>query len=539
MNLSDPNWARLLLNDLRLVLPECVLVLGMCAVILVPFFRRKDAVGPIWAAALTLLLGLMAILAGMMTESVDPYRSVFRGALMIDPFSQFFKLLLMLFTLFVVLQWLVASRRRINPPDIPDFFCLLLGATVGMMLMASAQNLLMIVVATETASLPSFVLAGFHKHRRTGSESAIKYVLFGAAATSIMIYGTSLIYGCTGTLDLAGVAASVSGSGMSPLFAIGLAALLAGIGFKLSAVPMHFWCPDVFEGAPVAVTTFLSAASKGAAVILLVRVLTSLNSPAFGLTWESAGIGLAIGVAIFGAITAFWGNLMAFHQNHLRRLLAYSSIAHAGYMIMTAAVVVVAHRPQLVWSAILFYLFVYMFMNLGAFTVGALIAKRTGSEDIRDYAGLIRRSPVVSALMAIFLLSLFGMPGLGGFWAKIFLMIAMAQLGVAGYILIAVILINTLLSLYYYLRPVFYMTMAADDGKRPVFAVGGSGLAMLLICAAMLLWTGIVPGYANRLTSDYATLVPDDSAQPNTQPITPAKPEMLAEAPRQEIPRQH
>ena len=161
VNLSDPNWARLLLNDLWLVLPECILVLGMCAIILVPFFRRKDAAGPIWAAALTLLLGLLAILVVMSfgsPGSAVPYGSVFRGALMIDPFSQFFKLLLMLFTLLIILQWLVASRRRINPPDIPDFFCLLLGATVGMMLMASAHNLLMIVVATETASLALYGL---------------------------------------------------------------------------------------------------------------------------------------------------------------------------------------------------------------------------------------------------------------------------------------------------------------------------------------------------------------------------------------------
>jgi len=181
---------------------------------------------------------------------------------------------------------------------------------------------------------------------------------------------------------------------------------------------------------------------------------------------------------------------------------------------------------------------VYMFMNLGAFTVGALIAKRTGSEDIRDYAELARRSPALAVLMAIFLLSLFGMPGLGGFWAKVFLMTAMAQLGVVGNILVALLLINTLLSLYYYLRPVFYMTMVADDRKRPVFAVGGSGLAMLVICAAMLLWTGIVPGYANRLTSDYATLLTDDLAQPNIEPTAPPQPAVLAEAPRQETTRQ-
>ena len=528
--LSDPNWARLLLDDLRLVMPECILVLGMCAVILVPFIRRRDAILPTWAAALALLAALLATLGGLMSGggaeagggSPETYRAVFHGALMIDPFGQFFKILLLLFTMLIVLQWLITSSRQIDARNVPDFLCLLLGATTGMMLMASANNLLMIVIATETASLPSFALAGFRKRQRLGSEGALKYVLFGAAASSIMIYGMSLLYGCTGTLSLAGVAAAATGAGVSPLFAIGLAAMLVGIGFKLSAVPMHFWCPDVFQGAPVVVTTFLSVASKGAAVALLLRVLVAFNGP--GLS------GLAVGVAILGAVTALWGNLLAYHQNHLRRLLAFSSIAHAGYMIMAAAVVVVADEPMRVCAAVLFYVLVYMFMNLGAFTVGALIANRTGSEDIRDYRALFARSPALAVLMSLFLVSLVGLPPLGGFWAKVFLMTAMSQLGVAGSVLIAVLLFNTLLSLYYYLRPVLQMIRPADTQARPVFAPGAAGLALLVVCAVPLLWTGVVPGYAHRLATDYATLLTSDPAPPPGR--TPARPpQKLAQTP--------
>lgn len=545
--LSDPNWARLLLDDLRLVMPECILVLGMCAVILVPFIRRRDAILPTWAAALALLAALLATLGGLMSGggaeagggSPETYRAVFHGALMIDPFGQFFKILLLLFTMLIVLQWLITSSRQIDARNVPDFLCLLLGATTGMMLMASANNLLMIVIATETASLPSFALAGFRKRQRLGSEASLKYVLFGAAATAIMIYGMSLLYGCTGTLSLAGLGAEVSRSGMSPLFGLGLAAVLVGIGFKLSAVPMHFWCPDVFQGAPVVVTTFLSVASKGAAVVVLLRLLAAFNDGGFGAWWDSSAAGLAVGVAILGAVTAFWGNLLAYHQNHLRRLLAFSSIAHAGYMIMAAALIVVADEPSRVLSAILFYLLVYMFMNLGAFTVGALIAARTGSEDIRDYQDLFRRSPVLAVLMLVFLLSLFGMPGLGGFLAKINLMTAMMELGVAGWVLAAVLLFNTLISLYYYLRPVACMLKPADAVERPAFSPGAAGLSMLVVCAAMLVWTGLLPGYANRLTTEYSTLLTRDLAAPLHRTPPPPAPATLAKAPPLEARQEH
>ncbi len=489
---------------MSLVMPEVWLVLGMCAVILVPFINRRSDTWPMLTAVAALVLALIAAVSVIK----EPGGGVFSGMLAVDPFSQFFKVLLLLFTLFIVVQWTIISRQRTHVYDVPDFLCLLLGATFGMALMASANNLLMIFIATETASLPSFALAGFRKRHRVGSESSLKYVVFGAASSAIMLYGMSLIYGAAGTLDLAGVAGSAAG-GVSPLMAAGLVAMFAGIAFKLSAVPLHFWCPDVFQGAPIEITTFLSVASKGAAVILLVRILH-----AFGAQPGEPFVGLAVGVAVLGGITATWGNLLAYHQNNIKRLLAYSSIAHAGYMIMAASMMclVRTNSPpafgETVAGAILFYLLIYLFMNLGAFTVAAVLSRAPSGparEDVRDYTGLINRSPLLAVLMGVFLLSLFGMPGLGGFMAKVYLMTAMAKVGgAAGLALIVVLLINTLISLYYYMRPIYYMVLVPDTEDRPRAMPHTLGVAVLVVCGAAVLWAGILPGSARDIAGTFS-----------------------------------
>ena len=504
MNPTIPSW-----STIHLVSPELALVVGMCAVILTPFIRRESVTLHTFTAVLALVLGLLA--TGATLAGAD--KPVLGGMLTIDPFSQFFKMLLMLFTLLVVGQWVIAGRDRQHPHDTPDFLCLLLGATFGMALMASASNLLMIFVAVEASSYPSYALAGFRKNTRLGAEGAMKYVVFGAAASAVMLYGMSLMYGSTGSLDLATIAAQVSGGhAVSPLFAVGLMAMLVGVAFKLSAVPLHFWCPDVFQGAPIEVTTFLSVASKGAAVCLLLRIAQTFGF--FG------GLpGLAVGLAILGGVTATWGNLVAYHQTNIKRLLAYSSIAHAGYMIMAVALAADTRGVapvQSVAGAILFYLVVYLFMNLGAFTVAAVIARAPGgSEDIRDYAGLAFRAPLLTGLMVVFLLSLFGMPALGGFMGKIYLAVSMFHTGGAvGFVLIAVLLVNTLISLYFYMRPVYYMVFVPAREARPAPVVSLLGMAILIVCLLGVLWTGLLPGNAGNLAHDYATLIVRPAANP-------------------------
>ena len=526
MTLQLPSW-----DEIFLVMPEVWLAVGMCAVILVPFVNRRSDAWPTAATLATLVLALAWTVATLKYPG-GAGRPVLHGMLTVDPFSQFFKLLLILFTLLVVVQWMFGARRDTSIYDVPDFHCLLLGAAFGMALMASASNLLMIFVAIETASLPSFALAGFRKRHRVGTEGSLKYVIFGAASSAIMLYGMSLLYGTAGTLDLSGVAASASAD-FSPLCAVGLVMMFAGIAFKLSAVPLHFWCPDVFQGAAFEVTTFLSVASKGAAVALLLRILFVFGAQ----TGPEGFVGMAVGVAILGAATATWGNLLAYHQNNIKRLLAYSSIAHAGYMIMAASLMVLvrtASDPDLAASvigAILFYLLIYMFMNLGAFTVASLVARSAGAEDgedIRYYTGLMTRSPLLTVAMALFLLSLFGMPGLGGFMGKVYLMKAMADIGGSGggRVLIAVLLINTLISLYYYMRPIYHMVLVADTANRPHFAAHRMGLALLLVCGVAILWTGLLPSGATRLTEDYGHIAVKTPRDPD-----PVRPDQAAPVP--------
>ena len=507
-----PSWA-----ELQRVMPEVWVVAAMCAVILIPFVRRDSKALPVGAALVGLALALVAVVATL--TDADHIGPAFGGMLVVDYFSQFFKLLLIVFTVLVVGQWWITSRHETHAYDAPDFLCLLLGAVLGMFLMASASNLLMIFMAIESASLPSFALAGFRKRYRAGSEGALKYVLFGAASSAVMLYGISLIYGSVGSLGLGAVATVAAGS-MTPLLAIGLVGLFVGIAFKLSAVPVHFWCPDVFQGAPIEVTTFLSVASKGAAMCLLVRILHTFGIAETVESGVTGYTGMAVGVAILGAVTATWGNLVALHQTNIRRLLAYSSIAHAGYMIMGASLIVGAGgAAQGVTGAILFYLIVYLFMNMGAFTIVGLVARETGSEDLREYAGLTRRSPVLAVLLTLFLLSLFGMPGLGGFMGKVYLMKSMADAGLAGFVLITVLLLNTLVSLYYYMRPVYYMAFVANDSERRVASPGGIGLVLLLLCATALLWMGLYPAAAGDIARDCAVMVSDGSIPPRSASI--------------------
>ena len=504
------------LTELNLLMPEIWLIIAMCAVILIPFVGRKNVVLLVGTAVVGLVLSLLAALASL--DSHASFGPVFSGMLTVDHFSQFFKLLLIGFTLLVLGQWWAVSRQNTHLYDTPDFLCLLLGAVVGMALMASASNLLMIFIAIELASMPSYALSGFRKRERIGSEGSLKYVLFGAASSAIMLYGMSLLYGAAGTLSLSGVAEHAAVGGVSPLMAVGLAAMFVGLAFKLSAVPLHFWCPDVFQAAPIEVTTFLSVASKGAAICLMMRILHAFGVAAIGYGPDVDFSGFGVGIAILGGITATWGNLVALHQVNLKRLLAYSSIAHAGYMIMASSLLLVSNESaQDVAGAIFFYLLVYLFMNLGAFTVAAMVGQRTGTNELSDYTSLIRRSPVLAVLLTLFLLSLFGMPGLGGFMGKIFLMKLMANAGVFGFVLITVLLVNTLLSLYFYMRPVYYMILTADSENRPAVFPKGLGLTMLIVCAVALLWTGLRSDVAYEITHELSAMSVSDRSELSAQ----------------------
>jgi NADH-quinone oxidoreductase subunit N len=380
------------------------------------------------------------------------------GMLRLDGFTVFFRLFLLSSTGLVI--WLTLLTGVPDAEDSPDFYTLLLGATLGMSLMASANHLLMVYIAVEMASLPSYAMAGFLKGRREASEAALKYVVFGAGASGIMLYGISLLVGRYGTAHIPTLARAIAAGGgsVSGILLVGVLLVLVGVAFKISAVPFHFWCPDVFEGAAAEVAAFLSVASKGAALGLLARLsMTLATTASVAGSVERPPVDVYVGavIAFLAAITATYGNLAAYAQTNMKRLLAFSTIAHAGYMMMPlAAALAVARRSvseaQEALSALVFYLVIYLFMNLGAFAVVALIRNAIRSEDLKDWGGLIRRSPFLTVAMAVFLLSLTGLPPLAGFAAKfrIFAVLYDARL----YWLLVVGLANTVFSLFYYMR---------------------------------------------------------------------------------------
>lgn len=518
------------LHWLHLVSPEICLVVGMCVVLLTPFLNKSGRNLAPWASLLFVALAMMLTL--FTTDKLsEGGGAIFAGMLTIDYFSQTFKSLLFATTFLVIWQWLATNRDGAAKGDQPDFLCLILGASFGMSLMASASNLLMIFMAMESASFPSYALAGFRKTKRTGAEASLKYVVFGSAASAIMVYGMSLVYGIVGSLDLGAVSAHVHTQGLSTMLAFGIMAIFAGIAFKLSAAPLHFWCPDVFQSAPTAVTTFLSIASKGAAMMLLLRVLSAVGVPQAGSLASFTAVGSA--VALMGVVTAVIGTVMAVRQTNVKRMLAFSSIAHAGYMIMAASLIVLPQNqgsPSNVAGSLLFYLLVYAIMNMGAFSIVSFITAATGSEDLRDYAGMSRRSPLLAGLFTVFLLSLFGMPALGGFMGKIYIASLMANAGLGGFFLIAVMLACTVISLYFYMKPVYYMFFVADKENRPEFSIAPAPALMLAILAGALFYTGLLPDSTASSLKEVSVITPAKAAPLAQQPLVAPQP--LAHAPR-------
>jgi NADH-quinone oxidoreductase subunit N len=408
---------------------------------------------------------------------------MFSGLLVYDNFTIFLRLFLLGFAALILLLCLMTGIP--DREDSADFGVLLLGATLGMSLMASSNHLMMVFIAVEMASLPSYALAGFLKGRRQSSEAALKYVVYGGGAAGIMLYGISLIAGKYGTGYLPDVAAFMAQGPLDPLLLLGTLFVLIGIGFKLAAVPFHFWCPDVFEGASAEVAGFLSVASKGAALALLTRFAFALGGLA-GVApnyqaFTTVTPYLVPALAFFAVLTVTFGNLAAYAQTNLKRLLAYSTIAHAGFMMLGLATLT---RDGV--GAVLFYLIVYLFMNLGAFAVVAFIRNLTGSEDLRDLRGLGARSPLLVGTLAVFLLSLLGMPPLAGFAAKFQIFSVLFDAGqyyasadqpglsYTMYLLLVVGGLNTVISLVYYVKVLKVMLL-----DKPLEEVEGTPVRMV------------------------------------------------------------
>ena len=406
--------------------------------------------------------------------------------------------------------------------DGADFYVLVLGATLGMCLMASANHLLMVFMAIEMASVPSYALAGFLKGRKASSEAALKYAVYGAGAAGIMLYGISLLGGVLGTFHLPSMAAEMGelvggggGGGEVTVLVIGGLMLAVGLAFKLSAVPFHFWCPDVFEGAAAEVGAFLSVASKAAAVALAVRLVFGLGTlPATADVVAIAGLAdvrhfMVYLIGGMAAITCTLGNLAAYGQTNMKRLLAYSTVAHAGYLMMglaaaTALAGVDAAGARQAVAALAFYLGTYLFMNLAAFAIVAVLRNRLRSEEISAYVGLVQTSPGIVVATVVVLVSLIGLPPLAGFVGKFLvfssLVNAISLTGERPLMLVLLVIggLNTVISLFYYLRVLKVMTFdPLQEGRvaepSSAFSFAGGLITALSVPVVVLgvFWSGL------------------------------------------------
>lgn len=357
-----------------------------------------------------------------------------------------------------------------------EFYLLLLVSTIGMSLMAASADLIMLFLAIETTSIPLYILAGFYKQENKSTEAGYKYFLFGAMTSAVMLYGFSLIYGFTGTTDIYVITEMVVSGEVSLALAIGtLILVLVGFGFKISVVPFHFWAPDVYEGAPTPVAGFLSTASKAAGFAVLMRVLLTVYADPDVIPYW------VVVVAALSVFSMTLGNALALPQKNIKRLLAYSSIAHAGY-----ALIGVAALSELGIASVVFYLVVYVITNLAAFGAVAAFWRISGSDQISDYAALSRRSPKLALIMLVTFLSLAGMPPLGGFVAKFFVFAAAVNAGLVWLAIIGVL--NSIVGLYYYLvvLKVVYL-FRSEEEEKPVPLTRTYAMALTILVAGIIL----------------------------------------------------
>lgn len=428
------------------------------------------------------IAGLLALLGLTHFSSLFTGPSPLDGVFSTGPTALFFKQLFLISALLTcLLSWPAESRSAVAPfRRQGEYLGLLLFSVVGMCTVVSAREMTALYLGLELVTMPMVLLVAFNREEQRSAEAGLKYVFFSALSSGLLLYGLSFVYGMTGTLHLETATAALTAQ---PLTWVALALVLAGVGFKVSAVPFHLWTPDTYEGAPAAVSAFLSVASKAAGFAVFTKLVVALFGPALPAT------NLLLG--LLATLTMTFGNLVAIHQTNLKRFLAYSSIAQAGYLILGLV------NPGLIGSSsVLFYLLVYVFSNLAAFGVVIAVASATGREDLRQYAGLSRSNPGLALIMMLAVFSLAGIPPLAGFLGKFYLFAAAAEVG--QYWLVFAGAINATISLYYYLIVVKWMYIAEpvdEAGPVPPFTLSLPARAALFSCSAGLVVIGLLPQF--------------------------------------------
>ncbi|MGQ0434295.1 MAG: NADH-quinone oxidoreductase subunit N [Microthrixaceae bacterium] len=481
--------------DWHALAPEIVLVGALVAVLLVDLFTPEGSRGIVPQVA---GLGLLAAVVPVLTLAVDGIdRSMFGGAYAVDNFSLVLKALFLLAGYVVVLL----STNYIAEGDYHEgeYYFLLLSSILGMTVMASARDLISIFVALEMLSIPAYMLAGWRKRDLHGNEAGVKYYLMGVFASAVMLYGMSLLYGLSGSTLLTDIGAAVSVADTRPFITLGVVLVVVGFAFKVSAVPFHTWAPDTYEGAPTPITAFLAVSSKAAGFVALLQLiligLVGRDDVVEPLMW------------VLAAVTMTVGNLIALRQTNIIRLLAYSGVAQAGFML--APLAVVGSNPGGALRAVVTYLLIYAAMNLGAFAVVLAVARKTRSAEIESFGGLFEYAPGLTVLMTAFLFSLAGIPPLGGWLAKFVVFRALIQpdLTVGGVSLAVVVGVNSVIALYYYANVAKEMWMKpVPDGDRTPVRIPFSLSAALALSIVVTLAFG-VSNLATRF-GDLASFLP-------------------------------
>ncbi|MCL5612374.1 MAG: NADH-quinone oxidoreductase subunit N [Chloroflexi bacterium] len=463
------------------ILPETlILVLAIILLIVEPFWKAESRRNAGWLTAgglfATLIISLLIGLPG------DPV-SALGGMIRFDWLSFFFKMLF-IFSAGITALFLM-DHKQVGQRG--EAYILLLVSTIGMCLMASSADLVMLYLAIETTSIPLYVLAGFMLSDERSTEAGFKYLLFGAMTSAVMLYGFSLLFGFAGTTNLYALAAALQSGHLAGSVILGVIFLLiVGLGFKVSIVPFHFWAPDVYQGAPTPIAGFLSTASKAAGFAVIARLFLVVF-PDVTISWTTL-------LAVLAAVTMTVGNLLALPQKNIKRMLAYSSIAHAGY-----AMIGIVAISKLGITSVVFYMVAYIVTNMAAFGVVVAVGRVVGSDEYDAYRGLSRRSPWLGLIMLAAFLSLAGMPPFGGFVAKIFVFAAGMQ---ANYTWLVVIgILNSIVGVYYYLNVMkyvyLYRTETEDEEKHPIaltrpymLALGILALGVILIGTVFAPWFG-------------------------------------------------
>lgn len=467
------------LRDFALLAPEIVLATVGLLLLLVSVVGRGLANRQAAALALTGLAVTAVLVAAVHGDLAEPHL-ILAGSFIVDGFSFFWKLLFLAATALTILLSIRFIEEGGYRPG--EFYSLLLLATTGMLFMASGFNLLSIWISLELMALSSYILAGYFKRELKSNEAALKYFVLGALSSGILLYGISLLYGATGTVQLNELAALLPGGSpqASLLVPLGWLLLAAGLFFKVAAVPFHVWTPDVYVGAPTPVTAYLAAASKAASFAILVRIFFQAL-PALRADWQLV-------VAAVATVTMIWGNLAALTQQNVKRMLAYSSIAHAGYILIG----VLAASEIGLWSLI-FYLLAYTFITMGVFgTVILLERKEYAGETYADYAGLAQRAPFLAAMMVVFMIALTGIPPTGGFVGKFYLFAAAIEAGWPWVALVGVVM--SAVSLYYYFGIVAFMYLRDSEKQTPAPLRAPALVGTIAFCALATLLLGILPG---------------------------------------------